>query len=515
MAKSLGDADPVATHGRRDERTAEPVGIGGSGDIVVVSNRQPYRHEWSGGEITVDRPTGGLTAGLADVVQRIDGSWVAWGDGDADSEVVDDGDTVRVPPGTEEADRFPLRRVWLTEDQVDGYYYGFSNQVLWPVCHSALTRVASEGRHWEAYEEVNERFADTIAGRVSGGDVVWLQDYHFGRVPARLQSQVPDDVVVAHFWHVPWPSWDTFRACPHAEALLRGMLGNDLLGVHVERYRQNFLDCVELGLPEAAVDRAAGEVHYRGGVTAVRAFPLGVDTGRIHRLATEEGADDRWERFRSRYDLGDDVRVGVGVDRLDYTKGVPERLDALERLLETHPEWHEEFTLVQVGSESRSRIPAYREVQTEVVETVNRVNTRFRTEDWKPVVYTTDRLSDEELYTLYRNADVAVVSPIRDGMNLVAQEYVAAQSGTDGVLALSDQTGAHDLLGESAVSVTPQDTTTFAESLHEALTMPAGERRKRMRVLARKCRDNDVSNWIGDVLGEVARIRDGGRTDRV
>ena len=510
----MSDRDGDVT-GRQGDRDSKTLPIDGDSDVVVVSNRQPYRHQWSDDEITVDRPTGGLTAGLDDVVKRIDGSWVAWGDGEADSEVVDENDTVEVPPDASDDDRYPLERIWLTEEQVDGYYYGFSNQVLWPVCHGALTRVKSEGRYWDAYQEVNEKFADAIADRVSSGDVVWLQDYHFALVPQFLQARIPDDVVVTHFWHIPWPGWDTFRACPHAEEILRGLLGNDLLGFHVERYRQNFLDCVELGLSDAVVDRAAGEVHYGDSVTTVKAFPLGVDTEKIGRIATDDDSDERWERFKSRYDIGDDVRVGVGVDRLDYTKGIPQRLDALEQLFENHPEWREEFTFVQISSESRSRIPAYREIQTEVVDIVNRINTRFRTDDWQPIVYTTDRLSNEDLYTLYRNADVAIVSPIRDGMNLVAQEFVAAQAEGDGVLMLSDQTGAHDLFGDSVVSITPQDTESFAENIDRALTMPVSERRARMRALARYCRETDVSNWIDDILGSVAELRERGLVSRV
>ncbi|MFC6941082.1 trehalose-6-phosphate synthase [Salinirubellus sp. GCM10025818] len=510
MAKSTTDPDGGTVTDGQHEHDSEALPIDDDSDVIVVSNRQPYRHQWSDDEITVDRPTGGLTAALDDVVQRIDGSWVAWGDGEADSEMVDDDDTVEVPPDASDDDRYPLERIWLTEEQVDDYYYGFSNQVLWPVCHGALTRVKSEGRYWDAYQEVNGRFADTIADRATSGDVVWLQDYHFALVPWLLQSRIPDDVVVTHFWHIPWPGWDTFRACPHAEDVLRGLLGNDLLGFHTERYRQNFLDCVELGLPEAAVDRATGEVHYADGVTRVEAFPLGVDTDEIRRSATDEGADERWARLRSRYDIGQDVRVGVGVDRLDYTKGIPQRLDAIEQLFEDYPEWRGEFTFVQVGSRSRSRIPAYREIQDDVVDTVNRINTRFRTDDWQPIVYTTDRLSNEALYSLYRNVDLAVVSPIRDGMNLVAQEFVAAQTEGEGVLVLSDQTGAHDLLGEAAVSITPQDTDGFAESIDRALTMPTKERRERMGALAYECRRTDVSNWIDDVLGSAADVRERG-----
>ncbi|MFC7069761.1 alpha,alpha-trehalose-phosphate synthase (UDP-forming) [Halobaculum lipolyticum] len=496
----------------RARSASDDASVEDGGEVVVVSNRQPYRHEWRDGEIAVDRPTGGLTAGLDAVVRRIDGSWIAWGDGDADREVVDEDDCVAVPPDAD--DQYPLRRVWLTDDQVDGYYYGFSNRVLWPVCHGALTRVAEDSGAWDAYRGVNERFADAVAERTGPGDVVWLQDYHFGLVPRLLRSRLPDDVVVTQFWHIPWPGWDTFRACPHGEELLRGLLGNDLLVVHVDRYRQNFLDCVAAALPEATVDRDSGRVRHADGVTTVEAYPLGVDTERIAEHALSPAASERWDRLRSQYDLGDDVRLAVGVDRLDYTKGITERVDAVERLLERHPELRGEFTLLQVGSESRSRIPAYREVQTDVVEAVTRVNGRFRTDDWRPVVYTTDRLTDEELYTLFHNADLGVVSPIRDGMNLVAQEYVAAQAGGDGVLVLSRQAGVHDLVGDSAVSITPQDTDGFADGLYEALTMPEAERRERMAALVRRCRACDTEAWIDDVLGRVEHLRGDGVPER-
>ncbi|MXR42495.1 glycosyltransferase [Halobaculum sp. WSA2] len=507
MAESEGGREVVAEHDQRRGGTERPT-IGEGVEVVVVSNRQPYRHSWGDNGIEVDRPTGGLTAGLDTVVRRIEGSWIAWGDGDADAEAVDEHDRVSVPPDAE--DGYPLRRVWLTEDQVDGYYYGFSNRVLWPICHGALTRVHSESEYWEAYEAVNERFADAVGERVGRGDVVWLQDYHFGLLPQMLRSRVPEDVLVTHFWHIPWPGWDTFRACPHGSEVLRGLLGNDLFVVHTERYRQNFLDCVEAAIPDAVVDRAAGRVFHEDGVTTVEAYPLGVDTERILELATDGDADERWRRIRSRYGIGEGVRVGVGVDRLDYTKGIPQRIDAVERLLERHPECRGTFTLVQIGSESRSRIPAYRELQTAVVEGVNRVNARFRTDDWRPIVYTTDRLSDRELYTLYRNADVGVVSPIRDGMNLVAQEYVAAQADGNGVLVLSRQAGAHDLIGEDAVSITPQDTDEFAGALHAALTMPEERRRERMGALVETCRSFDTEVWIEDVLGSVARLREEG-----
>ena len=399
-------------------------------DLVVASNRQPYRHTYDDGAVDVDRPAGGLTAGLDAVMRRIDGTWVAWGDGDADAAVVDGDDRVSVPP---EGDDYTLQRLWLSEDEVDGYYYRISNRVLWPVCHAALATVDSCRDAWSDYRRVNDRFADAVAADADGDDLVWLQDYHLALASRLVRERSTDEPVVAQSWHIPWPSWDTFRACPHREELLRGLLGNDLLGFHVPRYCENFLESVEAGLPDAEVDAETGRVRYDGATTTVRAFPMGVPVDRIREQADSDEAVGFWAAFRKNRDIDPDTRVAVGVDRLDYTKGIPQRLDALEHLLAERPRWRGEFTYVQVGTESRSDIPAYRRCQERVAERVEAINDRFGTDDHQPVVYTTEMLSNEALAGLYRNADLAVVSPVRDGMNLVAQEYVAAQADGDGV----------------------------------------------------------------------------------
>jgi trehalose 6-phosphate synthase len=484
--------------------------LGADSEVIVVSNRQPYRHEWDDGDITVSRPTGGLTEGLDAAIRTVEGSWVAWGDGDADRRVVDDDDTVSVPPDADAEEQYTLERLWLREEQVEAYYYGFSNRVLWPVCHSTLTNVHSEEGHWEAYESVNQQFADAVANRASGGDVVWLQDYHFALVPEMLRSRLSDDVSIAHFWHIPWPSWDTFRACPQAEDLLRGLLGNDLFGVHLPRYQQNFLSCVDTAIPGAEIDWDEGRVFSDQGVTMVKPFPLGVDVEHIDQVASADDSRERVQGFRSRHGIADDVHLALGVDRLDYTKGIPARLDALEHLLETSPEWRGALTLVQIGTESRSRIPAYEELQAEVEDAVDRINGRFGTDEWQPVVYTMDHLPEETLYALLGDAAVGIVSPIRDGMNLVAQEFVAAQPDTDdaGVLVLSNQAGVHDLLGEAAVTVSPQMTEEFAAGIETALSMPADERRRRMDALTEEINRHDVPGWIDDNLAQIAALRD-------
>ena len=520
--------------------------VAAAGDaLVVASNRQPYRHDYGDeGAVTVDRPAGGLTAGLDEVMRRVDGTWIAWGDGEADAAVVDDEDTVTVPPGDDggkrngdtgadsggastdaEADgTYTLRRLWLDDDEVQGYYYEVSNQVLWPLCHAALGTVGSCGDAWADYRRVNEQFADAMADAAAeaGGDpLVWLHDYHLALAPQRVRDRTGGNggadlgesgPTLAHTWHIPWPSWDTFRACPNRAAILDGLLGNDLLAFHVPRYCEHFLRCADRGLDDAVVDFEAGTVDYRDRTTTVRAAPMGVPVDRIRERAESAAAAGFRAAFRKNRGIDRDTRLAVGVDRLDYTKGIVQRLDAVERLLAEHPEYRGEFTLVQVGTESRSAIPAYADYQDRVEAAVERVNDRFAADGWRPIVYTTDMISNEGLAGLYREADLGVVSPVRDGMNLVAQEFVAAQVDDPGVLVLSDQAGAHDTLGEWTVSVRPHDTAGFAAALDDALSMAESERLRRASALADEVEDNDIESWLGDVLGAVAGVAtpDGG-----
>jgi len=476
--------------------------------LVVASNRQPYRHSYGeDGAVSVDRPTGGLTAGIDEVMRRLGGTWIAWGDGDADEDVVDEDGRVTVPP--DEA-AYELQRLWLSDAEVEEYYYRSSNQVLWPICHAALGTVEPCGDAWERYRQVNDQFARAVAAEATDGALVWLQDYHLSLTPRIVRERASGDPFLAHSWHIPWPSWDTFRACPHREEIVRGLLGNDLLGFHVPRYCRNFMNSAAAALPDVEVDREAGRIHYHGGTTAVRAFPMGVPAARIEDDAAGMEAAGFREAFTASKGIADGTTIAIGVDRLDYTKGIPERLAALEYLFETRPHLRGEVTYVQVGSESRSWIGAYAQYQERVEERVAAINDRFGTDSWQPVVYTTDHLSNEALAGLYRAADLAIVSPIRDGMNLVAQEYVAAQAGEDtGVLVLSDQAGVHDELGQWTVSVRPHDTTGFADAIEAALTMPTEERRWRCDALREYVFDNDVDAWLRDVIATVQTLRDG------
>lgn len=473
----------------------------GERDLVVVSNRQPYSHADSGDGLEVDRPTGGLTAGLDPVMQATGGTWIAWGDGDADRRVVDGTDRVSVPP---DDPSYVLRRVWLSDDQVEDYYYGFSNRVLWPVCHGTLGTVNAGADHWAAYERTNRQFANIVASEASDRSTVWFHDYHLALAPAMARRTLGGGPTFMQFWHVPWPGWDTFRACPHREALLRGLLANDVLGVHVPRYRYNFFECVDACLDDATVDHDRAEVTYRGSVTRVVASPMGVPYDDIRRQAANVTESDLAD-FRREYDISSDTALAVGVDRLDYTKGIVERIRGLERFWERNPAWRESLTFVQNGSESRSRIDAYARTQEVVADAVERVNDRFGTDDWQPIVFFTDTLEEERLYGLYRHADVALVTPIRDGLNLVAMEYVAAQVDGDGALLLSDQSGAHDLLGEFAYSISPFDAPGIADQLAAALTAPAAERTARMKRLRQSVAGVDLRTWLQQHADLTAR----------
>lgn len=475
-------------------------------ELVVVSNRQPYSHEYApDGSIEVDRPVGGLSEALDQVLRRAGGTWVAWGDGEADRAVVDGEDTVAVPP---DDPAYSLRRVWLTDEQVEGYYYGFSNQVLWPLCHSCIDTVSHDHASWERYRDVNYRFAEAAIGAADERAVIWFQDYHLGLTPRIVREQSPGHRL-AHFWHVPWPDPDTFTLCPHADALLDGLLGNDLLGFHLPRYVEHFLGSVETCLDGATVDRESGRVHYGGRTTRVEAFPLGVPVEEIHQQASRSTGGD-WERLAQRHGLSR-RRVAVGVDRLDYTKGIVNRLQGLERLWERDPRWRGTLTYVQIASESRSRIPAYQEVQREVKSEVERINRRFGTREWRPIVFTTEHVPESELCRLYRGADVALVTPLRDGMNLVAQEYVAANLDSEAALVLSESAGSHDLLGEAVFTVTPFDEDEIATAIHDALTMPPGERRERSHHLRERVRENDINGWPRRILGTLGTELDTGR----
>ncbi len=505
-----GDGDAATAGSSADDESA--ASIFADANVVMVSNRQPYSHEYESADgadgeertITVDQPAGGLTAGLDPVMREINGTWVAWGDGTADREVTDEHDRVRVPPGEAES-TYTLRRVWLSDTERDEYYLGYSNQVLWPLCHGQVGKMSYEDSYWKCYQAVNEKFADAIVEEGGDSPVVWLQDYHFGLAANMVRSRLPDAFVM-QFWHIPWPAWDSFRSCPQDEEILRGLLGNDLLGFHVPRYVTNFLECVEQAFDDVVIDWDEGEVYHDDRTTVVDSFPLGVAADEIRDTAAGV-REDFWPRFRQQYGISEETQVALGVDRLDYTKGIVERLEALEKVWENRPEWRKRLTYVQKASESRSEIDEYQRLQRQVRETVDRINDEFATDDWTPVVYIEDFVPKEDLYGLYRHSDVALVSPLRDGMNLVAQEFVAAQVGDPGVLLLSEQAGAADVFGDCALTIDPYETDAFATKIEEALAMNEAERRRRMDELRERVEGMSLDHWITNVSRRAQDLR--------
>jgi len=471
----------------------------GGAKLIVVANREPYIHRYKDGDVTWIRPAGGLTTALDPVMQACGGVWVAHGSGDADHAVADTNGRVRVPP---DDPSYLLRRVWLTKGDEEGYYYGTANSMLWPLCHQVFARPEFNPSHWETYRKVNETFAAAVLEEAQGGPaLVFVQDYHFALLPQLLKAARPD-LVVAQFWHIPWPSAEKFLVCPWAKELLDGMLGNDLMGFHTQNDCNNFLECVDRAL-ECRIDRERFAVQRGGQVTTVKPFPISVDPA----LAREYLGDD-WEAraaaVRRKYRL-DDRPLIVGVDRVDYTKGIPERLRGIDRLLHKHPEHKERFHFVQVGAPSRTHIPAYRDLTDEVTDLAERINWAHGTADWQPVVFINEHYGPEDLYVLYRTAVACVVSSLHDGMNLVAKEFVTARADDRGALVLSKFTGAARELTD-AVLVNPFDVEDMADGLHAALTMPAVEQERRMRRMRAQVDDHNIYRWAGVLLSAIGKL---------
>jgi trehalose 6-phosphate synthase len=428
------------------------------------------------------------------------GTWVGHGSGDADRLTVDADDRVRVPP---ENPRYTLRRVWLTKEQEEGYYHGLANGGLWPLCHVVFTRPLFDPDNWRAYREVNERFADAVLEEAGDEPAfVFIQDYHFGLLPRILKRQNPK-LTVAQFWHIPWPNAETFRAFPWKEELLDGLLGNDLLGFHLNYHCQNFLETVDRNL-ESRIDRETSEVQRGGHSTRVRPFPISIDFERSSAVASGPDVEREVARFRHRLKLKGKL-LGLGIERIDYTKGIPERLQALDRLLDTHPEYRGRLVFAQAGVPSRGHIRAYQELDDQIDDLVERINWKWRAGDWQPILYEKRHFNQIEMMALHRLADFCTVSSLHDGMNLVAKEFVASRVDEGGVLILSRFAGAARELTD-AVMVNPFSVEELSDAMHEALSMPDEERARRMRRMREVVAENNVYRWAGKIVSTLLRI---------
>ncbi|MFN2433107.1 MAG: trehalose-6-phosphate synthase, partial [Gemmatimonadota bacterium] len=449
-----------------------------------------------------------LTAALDPVMRALGGTWIAWGSppgGAPRGSGVQAPDRVRVPP---EEPAYDVRRVRLSENEVRNYYHGYSNESLWPLCHNQLEYVRFRDRFWKAYVEVNRKFARAVLDEAPDPrTLVWLQDYHLALAAEAIRHERRESRI-AQFWHIPWPAPEIFRICPNHRELLTALLANDLLGFHLESHCDNFIRCCEESL-DVLVDWKRRAIVQGGHVTSLRALPISIDAESFRELAQAEETVQRMARLRSRHRL-DGRTVGVGVDRLDYSKGILERLDALRILFSRHPEWVGRFTFVQIGSPSRTEIPAYAELQRSVETAVEKLNRQLATPDWLPVLYISTGLGHEDLAAFYRMADVAIVSSLMDGMNLVAKEYVAAQVDRRGVLCLSEFAGASEEF-DHAIPINPFYTEGFAEDIHRALKMDPDERRARMERMQVTLEQGNVFRWIADFLQAARRALDRGR----
>jgi len=470
--------------------------------LFAVSNREPYEHSRQGNSITWSVPPSGLVTALEPVLRAGDGTWIAQATGDADKETADELGRLRVPP---DHPQYKLRRVWLSKEEEAGFYFGFANEGIWPLCHIAHTRPVFRGEDWEHYHAVNGKFAAVLLDEMNGEDepVVLVQDYHFALLP-RLVKQRRPDARVAIFWHIPWPNPEAFGICPWQRELLDGMLGADLIGFHIQAHCNNFLETVDRVL-ESRVDWAHFTVNRNGGLTTVRPFPISVAfNGNGETAAADESAAERTALYR---ELGGKPQfIGLGVDRVDYTKGIPERLRGVERFFELYPAYREKFTFIQIGAPSRTHIKRYQDLMAEVEEEAERINRRLRTGAWRPVVFLNRHHSHAEILPYYREVDVCLVTSLHDGMNLVAKEFIVARKDGQGALILSRFTGASHELADALV-VNPYDTDELAQAIHAALTMPAEEREARMLRMRAVVQENNVYRWAGNLIGELVAIR--------
>ncbi len=473
-------------------------------DVIVVSNREPYLHQHRGERIEVQRPASGLVTALEPVMRACSGVWIATGSGSADRAVVDAGDRVAVPP---DHPAYQLRRVWLSEEEEAGYYYGFANEGLWPLCHIAHVRPTFRSGDWAHYQAANRKFAAAVVSEAkTANPIVLVQDYHFALLPRMIHEALPDATVIT-FWHIPWPNPESFAICPWAGEILSGLLGSSILGFHTQFHCNNFVDTVDR-LIEARVDRESFTVSQGGKLTAVHRYPISIAWPPTEEMIGKPVACC-YREIRESNRLPLKQAIGVGVDRLDYTKGIIERLLAVERLFDLNPQWIGRFTFVQIAAPSRSSIDEYRNHEAAVRALVIRINERFAgpgTGNTPPILLKVEHHEPQQVYEYYRAAELCFVSSLHDGMNLVAKEFVAARDDERGVLVLSQFTGAARELPEALV-VNPYDIDQCAAALHVALTMSEAEQRDRMRLMRGLIAEFNVYRWAGRMLLDAALMR--------
>jgi len=471
-------------------------------EVLVLSNREPYIHNYAAdGKIRVQRPASGLVTALEPIVRACRGTWVAHGSGTADEEMVDKNDRVRVPPGEPS---YTLRRVWLTEEENDGYYYGLANEGLWPLCHITFVRPVFREPDWEYYVAVNRKFAEAVVKEAKNPDpIILIQDYHFALAPRMIRDILPQATIIT-FWHIPWPNSEVFGICPWREQIIEGLLGSSVIGFHTQLHCNNFLETADRFL-ECHIDREDATVSVGGQPTLVRPYPISI-AWPPEPLLHQPPVPDCRAAVLGRYDLPVDTLLAVGVERFDFTKGIPDRFRAVELLLEFHPEWVGRFVLLQIAAPSRSKLAIYQDMQNETKALADNINARFGRGSYKPIILEIQHHEPEQVYELFRAADVFIVSSLHDGMNLVAKEFVAARDDEQGVLILSSFAGASRELMEALI-VNPFDGRATADAIDAALRMPPDQQAERLHLMRSLISENNIYYWAGRMLLDAARIR--------
>lgn len=464
--------------------------------IFLVSNREPYVHTKQNGKITYIQPASGMVTALEPIMRACEGMWIAHGGGNADKLTADENSRIRVPP---DDPKYTLRRVWLSEEEEKGYYYGFANEGLWPLCHTAHTRPIFRKEDWLQYQRVNGKFAQVILNEVRNisKPIILIQDYHFAILPRMIKNSRPD-ALIGIFWHIPWPNAESFRICPWKKELLDGMLGADLLGFHTQLHCNNFIDSVSHDL-EALIDLEQFAVQRNEHLSFVKPFPVSIPflEGKLDENTKET---NKYSREKISKKLGVNSKyIGVGIDRLDYTKGILERFRAVEYFLQTHPSFKEQFTFIQIAAPTRSSIPHYSQFAQSVEKEAERINTIFKTRNWKPIILLKKHHTHEEIDEFYKAADLCLVTSLHDGMNLVAKEFIMSRADEKGVLILSQFTGASKELKEALI-VNPYSTEQTAEAIETAIGMPEFEQAKRMKKMRDRVKKYNVYRWSAEFL---------------
>ncbi|MFC1576711.1 trehalose-6-phosphate synthase [Candidatus Omnitrophota bacterium] len=470
--------------------------------FIVVSNREPYIHEYSGKKVKWVKAISGLVIALDPVLQASEGIWVAYGSGDADKDAVDKDDCVRVPPDNP---KYTLKRIWMDKEEENGYYYGYSNQALWPLSHISYQKPSFDEHHWEYYKKINKRFAEAVCGMMnSDKSFVWLQDYHLTLCAKYIKKDHPD-AIVSLFWHIPWPNPEVFRICPQKKEILEGLLSCDLLGFHIRYHCHNFLQTIEQEL-EAKVDWEELSVTYKGHKTMVGPFPISVDYAAI-----SEAAKTKEVTLATQTTIPEEIdppydHLAIGIDRVDYTKGIIERIRGVDRFLEKYPQYQGKFVFMQIGALSRIHIKAYKQLIDNIQAIAEEVNWKYRSGYWYPIVVMNKRLDYTSHMAYYRMCDLCLVSSLHDGMNLVAKEFLSANVDEKGMLLLSHFTGAAREFEKDAVMVNPYDPDGFADALREALELKEKDRKKRIQRMRNIISDNNIYTWAGKFISDLIKL---------